>query len=69
MSVWDQIIMYCGVLLGVVLVQPSNNTSPRFEKLSVRPDAPFVVRLGLFVQTGVFWQVIIVSIGKGFVGG
>jgi len=37
-----------------------------FEKLSVRPDAPFIVRFGLFVQNGVFWQVIIGSIGKTF---
>jgi len=35
-----------------------------YRKLSVRPDAPFLVRFGLFVQNGVFWQVVFGSIGK-----
>lgn len=35
-----------------------------FEKLHVDPDAPFLVRFGLFVQQGVFWQVLFGSIGK-----
>lgn len=35
-----------------------------FEKLNVNPKAPFIVRFGLFVQNGVFWDVIFESIGK-----
>ena len=35
-----------------------------FEKLRVDPHAPFIVRLGLFVQTGVFWQVVMAGIAK-----
>jgi hypothetical protein len=37
-----------------------------FEKLNVKPDAPLVVRLGLFVQHGVFWQVLFGAMGKAF---
>lgn len=37
---------------------------PTFEKLNVNPDAPFLVRFGLFVQNGVFWEVIFDSVGK-----
>jgi hypothetical protein len=39
-----------------------------FQKLTVRPDAPFLVRFGLFVQNGVFWHVLTSSIGKSFAG-
>lgn len=35
-----------------------------YEKLSVFPASPFIVQFGLFVQNGVFWHVIINSIGK-----
>ena len=35
-----------------------------FDKLKVDPAAPFIVRLGLFVQNGVFWQVVIAGIAK-----
>lgn len=35
-----------------------------YEKLSVKSNTPFIVRLGLFVQQGVFWQVLIGAIGK-----
>jgi hypothetical protein len=35
-----------------------------FEKLKVDPTAPFIVRLGLFVQNGVFWQVVMAGIAK-----
>jgi len=34
-----------------------------FEKLSVKPEAPLLIRFGLFVQNGVFWQVLLKSIG------
>ena len=36
-----------------------------FEKLKVQADSPFIVRLGLFVQNGVFWQVVIGVVAKG----
>jgi hypothetical protein len=39
-----------------------------FERLSVKPDGPFLVRFGLFVQHGVFWQVLFGFIGKTIVG-
>jgi hypothetical protein len=35
-----------------------------YEKLKIKSDSPFIVRFGLFVQNGVFWQVIVGSIGK-----
>ena len=35
-----------------------------YEKLSIKPNTPFIVRLGLFVQHGVFWHVLFDSIGK-----
>ena len=38
-----------------------------FEK-GVKNDAPFIVQLGLFVQHGVFWSVLMASIGKTFGG-
>lgn len=38
-----------------------------FEKLNVKANSPFIVRLGLFVQNGVFWQVLIGSISSSFV--
>jgi hypothetical protein len=30
-----------------------------FEKLSINPKAPFLSRFGLFVQQGVFWDVLL----------
>lgn len=30
-----------------------------FEKLSVNPNGPFIVRFGLFIQQGIFWQVFL----------
>ncbi len=35
-----------------------------YEKLSLNPAAPPIVQFGLFVQNGVFWHVIVNSIGK-----
>lgn len=90
MSIPDQVIMYFGVLIGVlfsfVVQQNQISAIPRinitlgtliiaavvalaiiplvFERLSARPDAPFIVRLGFFVQHGVFWQVLTSSISK-----
>ena len=40
-----------------------------FEKLNIKPDAPLLVRLGLFVQHGVFWQVLLSAVGKAFSSG
>jgi hypothetical protein len=34
-----------------------------YKKLMLNPKAPFIVQFGLFVQNGVFWHVLIDSIG------
>ncbi|MBU7037630.1 MAG: hypothetical protein HXS52_06835 [Theionarchaea archaeon] len=34
-----------------------------YEKLNLNPDAPFIVQFALFVQNGVFWHMLIDSIG------
>ncbi len=34
-----------------------------YEKLELDVKAPFIVQIGLFVQNGVFWQVLIESLG------
>jgi hypothetical protein len=90
MSVFEQVVMYAGVVVGVILsgtVQQYKVGEPVtlrltwgtgamaavvgliiipqvFEKLKVDSEAPFIVRLGLFVQNGVFWQVMFSAIGK-----
>jgi hypothetical protein len=90
MSVLDQIVMYIGVLIGIVLSPTINNYAEGkpilfslnvplllvsaaialiiipyvYKKIDVDPSAPFIVKLGLFVQNGVFWQLIFSSIGK-----
>ena len=35
-----------------------------YEKLMLNPESPFIVQFGLFVQNGVFWHVLIDSIGS-----
>lgn len=35
-----------------------------FEKLSINPKAPLFVRFGLFVQSGVFWDVMFQAIAS-----
>ena len=35
-----------------------------YEKLMLNPKAPLIVQFGLFVQNGVFWHVLIDSIGS-----
>jgi hypothetical protein len=35
-----------------------------YEKLSLNPKAPFIVQFGIFVQNGVFWHVLIESVGS-----
>lgn len=39
---------------------------PNVYEKGVKPDAPFVVQLGLFVQQGVFWSVLLTSMGSVF---
>jgi hypothetical protein len=33
-----------------------------YEKLNVSPRAPFIVQFGIFVQNGIFWQVLIKAV-------
>jgi hypothetical protein len=35
-----------------------------YEKLNLNPHAPFIVQFALFVQNGVFWHMLIDSIGS-----
>jgi len=35
-----------------------------YEKLMLNPRAPLIVQFGLFIQNGVFWHVLIDSIGS-----
>jgi hypothetical protein len=35
-----------------------------YEKLQLNPGIPFVVQFGLFVQNGVFWHIVIGTIGS-----
>lgn len=37
-----------------------------FEKLNIDPNSPFIVRFSIFVQHGVFWDVLFGAIGKSF---
>jgi len=53
---WNAIIV--SLIIGLILIPTV------YEKLKIRSDSPFIVRFGLFVQNGVFWQVIVGSIGK-----
>ena len=39
---------------------------PNIYEKAVKPEAPIIVQLGLFVQEGVFWSVLLTSIGKAF---
>ncbi len=81
MSLAEQLLMYCGVVLGVYcsgLVRGQETKTTlllaglialiiipiAFEKLHIDPKAPFLVRFGLFVQNGVFWDVLFGVLGK-----
>lgn len=33
---------------------------------AIKPQSPFIVQLGLFVQAGVFWSVVFTTIGRTF---
>ena len=35
-----------------------------YDKLKLSPSAPFIVQMGLFVQQGVFWQVLLQAAQK-----
>ena len=35
-----------------------------YEKLMLNPRAPLIVQFGIFVQNGVFWHVLIDSVGS-----
>lgn len=35
-----------------------------FEKFGVNADSPFIARFGLYVQQGVFWNVLLGSVGS-----
>jgi hypothetical protein len=37
---------------------------PNIYEKAVKHEAPFIVQLGLFVQQGVFWSVLLSAIGK-----
>ena len=80
LSLLEQCMMYCGVLLGVYFsgVVRGHDFRPTFllaamlallivpfafEKLRMNPEIPLLVRLGLFVQNGVFWDVMLQAIG------
>ncbi len=39
---------------------------PNFYAKVIKPDAAFLVQLGLFAQHGVFWSVLLSTIGKAF---
>lgn len=89
MSLLEQLILYFGILIGVVFSSAvrgfsSGNMKLRitgptliiaavvalviipnvYQMLAISPDAPFIVQLGLFVQNGVFWEVILGSASK-----
>lgn len=90
LSVQRQLLMYFGLLIGVVFSMAVNqfkkgenaslNLDPVtiiisavialmlipvvYKYLRVDSKAPFIVQFGLFVQHGVFWNVIVDSLGK-----
>ena len=35
-----------------------------YEKLKLHPETPFIVQFGVFVQNGVFWHILIGSVGS-----
>jgi membrane protein YdbS with pleckstrin-like domain len=37
---------------------------PNFYTKVIKEDSPFIVQLGLFVQNGVFWSVMLSAVGK-----
>lgn len=90
LSVQRQLLMYFGLLVGVLFSTAINqfkkgeaanlNIDPTtviisaiialmlvpmvYKNLRVDSKAPFIVQFGLFVQNGVFWNIIVDSLGK-----
>ncbi len=56
-------ITITAVLLSVIIALV---IMPNIYEKAVKPNAPFVVQLGLFVQQGVFWSVVLTSLGRAF---
>jgi uncharacterized membrane protein (UPF0182 family) len=54
-------ISFWGVLLSVVIALA---IIPTVYEKSVKPDAAFLPQLGLFVQHGVFWSVLLEAVSK-----
>lgn len=54
----SQLSLWIAALVALIIIPVV------FEKLNVDPQAPFIVRFGLFVQNGVFWDVIFESLGQ-----
>src|SRR5260221_1931270 len=46
-------------IVGLILM-------PFIDKKGIKSDSPFIVQLGLFVQTGVFWSVVFTLISKAY---
>ncbi|MBI4087159.1 hypothetical protein HY416_04260 [Candidatus Kaiserbacteria bacterium] len=93
MPLFEQLVLYAGVIIGVLFsstvrqFQDGAVALPKlgfasvliaavvsliiipivFDKLKVNPDAPFIIRFGLFVQHGAFWHILLVAIGKAIV--
>jgi hypothetical protein len=44
--------------------QETQNIPVVYEKLTLNPHAPFIVQFAIFVQNGVFWHMLIDSIGS-----
>jgi hypothetical protein len=87
--IWEQLLMYCGSVIGVLFSSVVSQRDPlgsqisyvtlssivislvvalaviplEFERLRIKSDTPLIVRFGLFVQSGVFWQVLL-NFGK-----
>jgi hypothetical protein len=53
--------IFISIIVGLIIIPLA------FERLNVKPDSPLIVRFGLFVQHGVFWQVILGLIGKALI--
>ncbi|HOO55138.1 MAG TPA: hypothetical protein PLM24_03485 [Methanothrix sp.] len=54
-----QIVLYASI---AILIVPNV-----YQELKIDPASPFLIQFGLFVQNGVFWDVIFNSIGRAIV--
>jgi hypothetical protein len=57
---WATVILSSVIALAILPVA--------FERLSVQPRAPLLFRIGLAVQQGVFWQVLLDAAGRSLGG-